>query len=66
MSAAVTTRIKGGRLDQHIMIFTQNGNELKPTEISLLISMAGNGAVATAGISTATKMENPRPLEMSL
>jgi hypothetical protein len=48
------------------MIFTQNGNKLKPTEISLLISMAGNGDVAMAGISTATKMENPRPLEMNL
>jgi hypothetical protein len=49
-----------------MMKFAQIEKGSKPMKISLLILMAGNGAVAMARLSTGTAMGNPRSLEMNL
>jgi hypothetical protein len=62
----VATRINGRHFNQHTMKFAQIEKGSKPLETSLLISMAGNGAVAVTGLSIGAGMGNPRLLEIDL
>jgi len=62
----VAIRINGQHFNQYMMKFAQIEKGSKPSETGLLISTAGNGAVATGRLSNGAAMGNPRSLGINL